>query len=374
MEDRKEILTKDDTRILKGVAIILMFITHLWSPSRVYGGELKSLITIGYVNPVSYLGEFGNICVSFFFFLGGYGLYRAFEGKEYDVIGRLKSLYKAYWKVFLIFIPIAFLFFRNQPLYCDNYEMCDRYAVLDIRKIFICFLGFSNSLNFEWWFFEHYLIAVLTFPLVRYLANKHSNSVNVATIVVLSILSTNLGPALGDIESIGLFNENFLYTSFICQTQFTMACFWMGIAMAKGNLLTRLHESMEKHKLLNPVTDILAWLLLMIFREEVAFKAWDLFLVPMLIVTTLDMLNRIKLLRKGFGIIGQESTNMWLIHSFFCFYFYPTAKFVTASGWAIPSLLTLLIISYAASIAVTYFWKGIEFLYGKLFAKTKTAG
>lgn len=362
-------LSKDDTRVLKGIAIVLMLITHLWeSPGRICGGALNHLFTIGYTPLHQYIGAFGNICVSFFFFLGGYGLYKTYNDKPFDIVGRLKALYKAYWKVFLIFIPIAFMFFRNQPVYCDDYQMCDRYEFFNIRDVMVAFLGFSNKYNFEWWFYEHYIIAMLTFPFARWVIKKNSNPVNIALIVVASILTTNLAPALGDIPVIGLFNENFLYTSFICQTQFTMGCFWMGMAMAKGNLLERLNDSMKSHKLLNPVTDILAWGLLMIFREELAYKSWDIFLVPVLIVTALDLLNRVKLIKKGFWHLGKESTNMWLTHTFYCFYFYPFAKFVTSFRWPVPCLIVLLIMSYVTALALTYFWKFIEFLYGKLLS------
>ena len=58
-----------------------------------------------------------------------------------------------------------------------------------------------------------------------------------------------------------------------------------------------------------------------------------------------------------------QSTNMWLIHTFFCYYFGVTAKIVAAPRYAIPALIILFAMSYAASVLVDKFWKkAIHFL------------
>lgn len=103
---------RDDTKIIKGVAILLMLLHHLWAfPQRVFLND-------GFTDTFSvfgeywyfYLGRFGKICVSMFLFLSGYGLMKSKQSGRFDLIGKVKGLYLAYWKVFLVFIPIAFLF------------------------------------------------------------------------------------------------------------------------------------------------------------------------------------------------------------------------------------------------------------------------
>lgn len=365
-------LSKEDTKALKGIAIIFMLINHLWGdPTRIYGGELMAVISLGYTSLPSILGHFGGICVTFFFFLGGYGMYKLFEGKKYDIVGRLKALYFSYWKVFLIFIPIGFLLFRNQPVYCDDATVCDRFLQFNVKEFITSFFGFSSNYNFSWWFFEKYVIALLLFPIARRVINKVSTPVSVGLIVVVSILMANVFPALGNLEALGILNENFLFTSFFSTPHIGLGCFFMGMLAAKAGLLDRLSDALRSNRLLNPFTDIIIFAMVIFFRQDVVGMEWDLFLVPMLIVAFKDLLDRMKLLRKGFMAIGKESTNMWLIHAFFCSFFYPVAKLVTASGWALISLVTLFVFSFIASLATTYLWKGIEFIYRKFTCHQK---
>ena len=84
-------LSPDDTKIMKGIAIICMLMHHLWFfPTRIAGGPLESLFTIFNMPATTYLGLFGKICVPMFFFFGGYGVYKSCYGQKYDVLGRLK--------------------------------------------------------------------------------------------------------------------------------------------------------------------------------------------------------------------------------------------------------------------------------------------
>ena len=53
--------------------------------------------------------------------------------------------------------------------------------------------------------------------------------------------------------------------------------------------------------------------------------------------------------------MGKGSTNIWLIHSFYCYYFF--VRIVAASRLAILSLGVLPMLSYMSSVAVTCFWK-----------------
>lgn len=50
-----------------------MLIHHLWTfPERLVGGELNHLFNIFGGSSIFIIGSFGQICVSIFFFLGGY--------------------------------------------------------------------------------------------------------------------------------------------------------------------------------------------------------------------------------------------------------------------------------------------------------------
>lgn len=209
---------RDDTKVMKGIAILLMLMHHLWAfPERVFvnDGFTDTFAVFGEYW-YYYLGRFGKICVSMFLFLSGYGLMKTKQTGKLDLIGKVKGLYQTYWKVFVIFIPIAFLLFSNQPAYCKDTGIYSRYNTYSNRDMLTNFLGLSSSYNPEWWFFRTYLVALFTFPLVAKWMDRHSAVTNLAGIVVWSILETNVFPALGKLEVLG-------YPGKICSSTFSSA-------------------------------------------------------------------------------------------------------------------------------------------------------
>lgn len=365
-------ITRDDTKIMKGIAIILMLTHHLWSfPDRMAGGSLNYSFSIFGMSSIVYFGLFGKICVSLFFFLGGYGIYKSSQGKSYDIIRKLKKLYLEYWKVFLIFIPIAFVFFSHQTAYCDNATIWNRFGQFTWTEFINNFLGMSTSFNGEWWFLGAYVFAVITFPLIRKVFDKHSAAVNIALVIAGEIIFANVCPAIGGIQELGNLNTNVLYQRFILSGVPYISCFWMGIAAAKDNLLIRIRQSMEKEHLLNPFIDILIWGAVIFLRGDCLGQSFDFVYIPFLIISSLDIVYRTSFVRKGLLCLGRQSTNMWLIHSFLCYYFYPAVLVITCTRWAIPSLLLLIVFSYLLSLCVDYFWKGIRFVSNQIILVLK---
>ena len=330
---------------------------HMWTfPDRIAGDGLRYLLTIFGKPSIVYLGGFGKICVSLFFFLTGYGLYLSQNKVKYDIVKKLKALYLSYWKVFLIFIPIAFLMFRNQGAYCENEAIYTCYDKFSWKTCITNFLGLGCEYNGEWWFFRHYLVALISFPFVRQYVDRFSMKMNIVWVVLASILITNVFPALGKIESLGNMQKNYLFSSIFCPKAPFFACFWMGIVCAKHGILDRIHCGLESNRLLNPLSDILLSITIVFLRQSGPGQNLDIFYTPVLIVVGMDLVKRLKYIRIALLEIGKRSTNMWLIHSFFCYYFYAVVKIVISPKYAVPALLILIVISYAASVIVDFIW------------------
>lgn len=360
-------LSPDDTRVMKGIAIICMLMHHLWYfPTRLVGGSLKSLFTVFDVPSTTYFGLFGKICVPMFFFFGGYGIYKRYYGQKYDLLGRLKKLYFIYWKVFLVFIPIGFLFFSSQVPYCIDAFVYTRFDVFSTRELISNFLGFSSTYNREWWFLISYAFALISFPLIRAIIDRHSARTNIFIVIVVSLLLVNVFPSLKKVEVLGMLGNSHMYVSFFCQVAPYAACFWMGAVVARNGLLSRLSESAKNNGILNPITDIAAWVVVIFLRQSQLGEAFDIFYIPVLTVATMNLLNRVKILKRGFGQLGRQSTSMWLIHPFLCYYFGIPAKIVTAPRYAILSLLVLIAMTFIVSVLLDYLWKGIGFVCQKV--------
>lgn len=330
-------LSIDDSTVMKAIAILLMLSHHLWTfPERIAGGALESLISFSNLPLTVHLGVFGKICVSMFFFLGGYGLYRRYFGKRYNIVERLKKLYFAYWKVFLIFVPIGFIFFSNQDAYCQDVGVYTAFSEFSIKEFVLNFFGFVSTYNREWWFLLSYAIALILFPLIRKIVDYLSFYLNLFIVIIISVLLTN-----------------------VFQSEPYAICFGMGVIVAKHRLLDSVCDLAKSKKILNPVTDILVWLFVIILRLKVIGEQLDIFFVPILTIVSINFVNKLSILKKSLSALGKRSTNMWLIHTFFCYYFGITAKIVAAPRYAILALIVLFAMSYAASILVEKFWKKV---------------
>lgn len=123
---------------------------------------------------------------------------------------------------------------------------------------------------------------------------------------------------------------------------------------------------MAQHKLLNPLFDILMWPVVIYLRNSLLGTVMDMVYVPLLIVTSLDLLRHIGIVKKLFLKLGAESTNMWLIHTFLCYYFYEAVRIVIAPRWAVLSLLLLIIMTYLISCCVTVFWRAVRWGWRKV--------
>lgn len=84
-------------------------------------------------------------------------------------------------------------------------------------------------------------------------------------------------------------------------------------------------------------------------------------LVPMLSV----IFDKRKMVKKIFGILGKHSTNMWLIHAFYTYYFLEATLIVYFTNNVFIDLLILLEMCLLSSLLLNAFWFGL----GKLAAK-----
>ena len=347
--------TKEDTKIIKGSAILWMIAHHVFTYSdRIVDNIVPvSLPIFDNITLAEYIGQFGKICVSLFMFLGGYGIYKSYQETKLDIFSKIKKLYMTYWKVFIVFIPLGFIFFRKQPLYAKDESICQVFSKFDLREMVANFTGISSSYNREWWFFISYLIAIITFPIIVRVIEKVKCYWSLALVVILTIFFQDIAPGLK--ESIPNLQNSKLYYYFICQTA-EVSCFWLGCVMARYDLLNRLKRKMQQICNLNIFTDSMWIFVCIMLRNSILNREFDVIIVPILCIVTLDLVKSVKL-DKVFKILGDRSTNMWLIHSFFCYYFYPIAKIVYFPKYAILIFVLEVALSFLAAEGLDMFWK-----------------
>ena len=147
-------LSKQDTSVMKGIAIIAMLCHHVYTCQPEWVEAYPFILTT--------MGVLGKVCVAIFLCCSGYGLAVQYEKvlglttclidklrtTIVFIIKRLIKFYSAYWFVFLIFVPITIVCF-DRPLsaaYGENVNI--------VKRLFWDILGIQGfqSYNITWWF------------------------------------------------------------------------------------------------------------------------------------------------------------------------------------------------------------------------------
>lgn len=352
---------KEETKAIKGVAILLMLAHHLFAFAERIPGGVEYNQTVMFNESTSLLlqiGWFGKICVSIFMFLGGYGMYMTVKRNKRKLHEMIYNLYIKYWRVFIVFVPIGFLFFANQPDYCEETVMCHVFSNFDVGELVRNFFCGDYTYNREWWFMRAYLCASFLGYLYMLCTQKIQSFWKELYIVILITISVqNLWPAIGNIAVLGTLRENvFYYNVFMIDAH--CASFFMGIVFAKYDAISKLNEILrQRTHHLHVLISALGIIAVFYIRAT-----WDLeiLLVPCFILFLTDLINMIPLLKQCFQFLGKHSSNMWLIHSFYCYYFYGVVKIVCSSNnpWIVMFNLTL--ISLVSSVVLEWMYAGVN--------------
>ena len=105
---------------------------------------------------------------------------------------------------------------------------------------------------------------------------------------------------------------------------------------------------------------------LRVFIMPVSF---DLLLVPIFIMACNIFVEETRFLNKLLMVLGKHSTNIWLTHSFYCYYFYFFVRIVYGSRNAVISMLTLISLSLGSSILINQLWQKIGLIYNHIISQ-----
>ncbi|HDL6697839.1 TPA: acyltransferase [Yersinia enterocolitica] len=322
------LFTKDETNYIKGIAIVLMLIHHLFAfPGRIpYDANIINSLPFVGVSVDNYLANFSKICVAMFLFISGYGF--SFKNKinfSYS-IKKLKKLYFSFWLVFIIFIPIGFIFINND--WSDSSPL----------KLAKNILGVTSDYNGEWWFIRLYVVYVLMLPLISRL-----NSLTLLVIAPLSTLVGYIFEASGGIFVILIWLYPFIIG------------YLFGRETDKLSVFIKKINSIYINLLCVTLTVVLFYL----------FDMFGLILAAPLFIFIVRSFYRGTTHHKVIESLGKHSMYMWLTHSFFCYYYTP--EIIYSARHSPLILLLLILISYSVSVILTY----IEFTIKNSYAKLK---
>lgn len=354
--------TRENTKAIKGIAIVLMLFHHIAGfPERFPAGfENYSSMWQKFVDD-GYLTQFAltaKICVSIFFFLGGYGLYKRYEADKLNLPDMIISLYKQYWKVFVIFVPVAYLFFARTG---DDINILTTRFVIESKKDFISevianFVGYSSSINGEWWFFASYLCAIpLGYLFLMKFKDKKNFVKDMFIVFIINILICNVFPSIVNIEAFANLSSNFFYNRFFTGSGWS-SLFFEGIVFAKYDALASLKNKINSMSF-NKILCILGIAVVFWARSFVAGGvSLDMVYVPFFVAFASVLLDCISIVNKTFICLGENSTNMWFVHSFYCYYFLECTGIVFSTKNVVFNLIMLILMSLTTSLIIDSFY------------------
>ena len=145
-------LSKQDSKMLKGVAIVAMLMLHLFC--RKTDLPYVPLIWVGDVPLIYYFGLFGDICVVMFCFISGYAHYLQSSDRSAP-FPRWRHLLRfliTFWVIVVTFSLVGLLI--GDPVIPGSFG----------AFLLNCF-AISNSYNGAWWYVNTYILLVALQPL-----------------------------------------------------------------------------------------------------------------------------------------------------------------------------------------------------------------
>ncbi len=356
MELQKKItFSRENTKLIKGIAVLLMLAHHMFAfADRIPSGfSYSTWLYMGEHSYLSLIGSFGKICVSLFLFLGGYGWYINLSKTDRPgklLFQKIKGLYLNYWFIFLIFVPIGFLFFQHQGLYTHDAAICTAYDHFDIKELFLNLIGWNATYNREWWFLRAYLFMILTGTLYYYLTRwcKHFWGEYLFLMLLQGILWFVLYQRI--------YGKTVVFTFLVDKWLLdgTSLCFLLGMVFGKYHVLEEIENHIANRNVaLQIIGSIAAIILTFYARIFLPYSLFDELLVPIFIIACWTLFRHAPRCNSLLQFFGKHSNNIWLIHSFYCYYFYAIVKIVYVTPIAIIDFVILATLSLVTSIAVT---------------------
>ena len=146
-------ITKRDSKMLKGVAILSMLMLHLFC--RKENLPYTPLLWLGNTPLIYYFGLFGDICVAVYCFVSGYAHY--LQSSKTELQQRWKRILRfliPFWIIAVVFSLIGMLIGN---------------AVVpgSMKEFLLNCLTIKNSYNGAWWYANTYILLVALQPLSK---------------------------------------------------------------------------------------------------------------------------------------------------------------------------------------------------------------
>lgn len=296
-------LSLEQTRIIKGIAILMMVFLHLFNHIAEVE-RCSNFLTMGDVPLVHWLTRAANP-VPFYLFLSGYGLYYTWSsGKEIKPWNRCLKLYQIYWISLLVMVGLGY--FVKPAIYPGSFF-----------RIFENATGWNTSYNAEAWFLFPYILLVLTakwiFPWVKRIKGTIIAGIGYALYLAMAYIISKASRS-GDEW---LFTNMWAYHPIL---YFECLCSFLLGAIACKN-----YNDIPPAWLIRMTNQgwkiVILLVILIVIRCIINTDACSP-IFAFLVIMLLSRIHWVKWLKKELLLFGKHSLGMWLTHSYFCYYLF----------------------------------------------------
>lgn len=292
----------DATKIIKGVAIILMVCNHLFPiPEWIYPENAYIGLTIGTKTLEAYIGGFSKICVAIFAFLTGYGMYFTYKNKNIKkayrhTLKKLVHFLTTYWIIILIiYIPIMKL--------CNIFNF-------SLKEFMLNLVGYKVTYIRIAWYVRFYIELIITFPiyiiLLSFLKKKSKKYVLLIFIFIINIILNYVNLQNNFLK---FFIEYFQYIAIVLN----------GYIFAENKIFENINKRIHTT---NICVYVIIELVIFILRGKFNYLKGinlDVIYTPIFIYFILKLLEGIDLnfVKVILKILGKYSLEIWFLHAIF---------------------------------------------------------
>lgn len=160
-------LSKDTTLSIKGLFVILVFLSHIKNYV-----DFSSILLDQYV--IDFLYALGQLMVTMFLFYSGYGVYESIKKKGFDYIRKMPK--NRILKTFINFALAIILFWLCGLLMNKNYSL---------QRVLLSLSGWTSIGNSNWYMFAIFTLYIITYLCFRVIRDRPSLSIFMVTLCSL---------------------------------------------------------------------------------------------------------------------------------------------------------------------------------------------
>lgn len=324
-------MTRQDSQIIKGLAILLMIFLHLFN--SLSKTELcHNLLYIDGTPLTLFLTRAANP-VAFFLIIAGYGLYKVYDKGDKRRFARLIKLFIHYWITLLIFLPLAY------ALHGENYSW-------SLVSMLENLSAYNPTYNPEMWFLLPYVVLSATAPWLFKITKKIPCRYVILAALIIHVATSYMLSRYG---STIIYPNRWLYNIFV--VFHFLLNFMLGAMSARYGFFEKLKAKFHKLRYI-----YIYIVILVVIQCSFQYN----FFYAFIMISLINLARMPRRLRSTLEKLGNQSMDMWMVHSWLALYLFMDLFY--SLSYPIVIFSATVVASYLVALLINRIAKPVESL------------